>query len=184
MDMSVLTRDLSPSKVSQNRRGEVIGASVPLLILPTLAVALRLLSRRISKARFWVRCLTCYNIGEAKADREGSGTITLLYWLAYVSFEAPYGKPSVLMDTQFLSWGPSILELVCQSPFASFGHRNITDTHRSPTLWFRGTSGSLPWEYRLSLVPTSLRFRNHVCSRNGICQILHVCATSSIISTA
>ena len=49
---------LSPSELAQDRRGEVIGASVPLLILPTLAVALRLLSRWMSRAGFWVSCLT------------------------------------------------------------------------------------------------------------------------------
>ena len=48
---------LSPSELAQDRRGEVIGASVTLLILPTLAVALRLLSRWMSRARFWVSCL-------------------------------------------------------------------------------------------------------------------------------
>ena len=49
---------LSPSELAQDRRGEVIGASVTLLILPTVAVALRLLSRWVSRAGFWVSCLT------------------------------------------------------------------------------------------------------------------------------
>ena len=49
---------LSPSELAQDRRGEVIGASAALLILPTLAVALRLLSRWISRAGFWVSYLT------------------------------------------------------------------------------------------------------------------------------
>ena len=48
---------LSPSELAQDRRGEVIGASVTLLILPTVAVALRLLSRWVSRAGFWVSCL-------------------------------------------------------------------------------------------------------------------------------
>lgn len=52
---------LSPSELAQDRSGEVIGASVTLLILPTLAVALRLLSRWMSRAGFWVSCLTHFD---------------------------------------------------------------------------------------------------------------------------
>ena len=55
---------LSPSELAQDRRGEVIGASVALLILPTLAVALRLLSRWMSRASFWVSCLAYSDKGE------------------------------------------------------------------------------------------------------------------------
>lgn len=94
MNMSVSNNDLSPSERSQDRTGEVIGASVPLLILPTLAVALRLLSRRISKARFWVSCLTYTRNGEAKAYREDSGTIILSYWPVYVSSRPHLGDNS------------------------------------------------------------------------------------------
>lgn len=38
-----------------NRDGEILGASLALLILPTVAVALRVLSRWMSGAGFWVR---------------------------------------------------------------------------------------------------------------------------------
>ena len=54
-NMSSPMLTLSPSELVQSRAGEVIGASVPLLILPTVAVALRLLSRWMSRAGFWVR---------------------------------------------------------------------------------------------------------------------------------
>lgn len=39
----------------ENRNGEILGASITLLILPTLAVTLRLLSRWMSRAGYWVR---------------------------------------------------------------------------------------------------------------------------------
>ena len=39
----------------ENRNGEILGASIALFILPTLAVTLRLLSRWMSRAGFWVR---------------------------------------------------------------------------------------------------------------------------------
>ena len=37
-----------------NRNGEIISASVTLLILPTVFVALRVVSRRLARASFWV----------------------------------------------------------------------------------------------------------------------------------
>lgn len=37
-----------------NRHGQVIGASVALLVLPTVFVALRVVSRCMSRAGFWV----------------------------------------------------------------------------------------------------------------------------------
>lgn len=37
-----------------NRSGQVVGASVALIVLPTVTVALRLLSRWISRAGYWV----------------------------------------------------------------------------------------------------------------------------------
>ena len=37
-----------------NRGRDIIGASITLIVLPTLAVALRLLSRWISRAGLWV----------------------------------------------------------------------------------------------------------------------------------
>ena len=40
-----------------NRDGEIIAASVTLLILPTVFVALRMVSRRLARASFWVCCL-------------------------------------------------------------------------------------------------------------------------------
>lgn len=58
---------LPPSELLQSRAGEVIGASVPLLILPTVAVTLRLLSRWMSRAGFWwddliivLACFLCW----------------------------------------------------------------------------------------------------------------------------
>lgn len=42
-------------KLDENRNGEILGASIALFILPTLAVTLRLLSRWMSRAGFWVR---------------------------------------------------------------------------------------------------------------------------------
>ncbi|KAI4139555.1 MAG: hypothetical protein L6R39_006225 [Caloplaca ligustica] len=49
MDPATSTADLYA-----NRSAHVIAAAVVLLILPTLAVALRLLSRRMSRAGFWI----------------------------------------------------------------------------------------------------------------------------------
>ena len=37
-----------------SRKSEIIGACVTLLILPTLAVCLRFMSRLVSRAGFWV----------------------------------------------------------------------------------------------------------------------------------
>lgn len=39
----------------ENSNGGILGASITLLILPTLAVTLRLLSRWMSRAGFWVQ---------------------------------------------------------------------------------------------------------------------------------
>ena len=39
---------------AHDRRPELIGASITLLILPTLAVALRFMSRLVARAGFWV----------------------------------------------------------------------------------------------------------------------------------
>lgn len=39
----------------ENRNGEILGASLTLLLLPALAATLRLLSRWMSRAGFWVR---------------------------------------------------------------------------------------------------------------------------------
>lgn len=41
----------------ENRNGDILGASITLLVLPTVAVTLRLLSRWMSRAGFWVRNL-------------------------------------------------------------------------------------------------------------------------------
>lgn len=80
--MSLLPVTLPPSELIQSRSAEVIGASVPLLILPTAAVALRLLSRWISRAGFWwddltivLACFLCWgpNIVNLVSLRYGFG---------------------------------------------------------------------------------------------------------------
>lgn len=118
MDISMLPAASSPADLSQNRRGEVIGASVPLLILPTLAVALRFLSRWSSRAGFWVRYLICSRIGEGMTHQLVSGTI----WPSCPPAYVPSGRHldnDPYSYTQFLCWGPNIVNLVGQSHPAS-----------------------------------------------------------------
>ena len=93
---------------------------MPLLILPTLAVALRFLSRWTSRAGLWVRCLVCVGTGQGTTDRESSGMIIPLCWPAYVTLGAPSERKSRLTRSQFFCWGPSITNLVCQSHPDSF----------------------------------------------------------------
>ena len=45
---------LSPADINADRGPNVIAASIVLLILPTVAVGLRLCSRWMSRAGFWV----------------------------------------------------------------------------------------------------------------------------------
>ncbi|KAM0794797.1 hypothetical protein BDR22DRAFT_670235 [Usnea florida] len=65
--MSLPAHNSTNDYLSQSRGGEIIGASIPLLILPTVAVALRLLSRWVSRAGFWwddytivLACFLCW----------------------------------------------------------------------------------------------------------------------------
>ena len=90
--MSLQTLTLAPNELMQSRKNEVIGAAVPLLILPTAAVTLRLLSRWMSRAGFWVRGLICVDIEEEMTDRIIiSGMILPLYWPACVPPKAQSG---------------------------------------------------------------------------------------------
>ena len=40
-----------------NRNSEIIGGSVILIVLPTVFVTLRLISRWMARANLWVRCI-------------------------------------------------------------------------------------------------------------------------------
>lgn len=47
-------REQEPATAMENQNQDIIGASATLLVLSTVFVALRLLSRKLSKAGFWV----------------------------------------------------------------------------------------------------------------------------------
>lgn len=47
-------REQERATAMENQNQEIIGASVTLLVLSTVFVALRLLSRKLSKAGYWV----------------------------------------------------------------------------------------------------------------------------------
>lgn len=59
-----------------DRSHHVIGASITLIIIPTIFVVLRLLSRWIARAGFWVRN-GCEMSSVAGVDASNSGTIIL-----------------------------------------------------------------------------------------------------------
>ena len=68
----------------ENRNGEILGASITLLLLPTLAVTLRLLSRWMSRAGYWVRAPSAITWDKTKeSDIFNSGMTLLCFWPWY-----------------------------------------------------------------------------------------------------
>ena len=61
--------------INADRGQHVVAASIVLLVLPTVAVCLRLCSRWMARAGFWVHCETPLKNPTSVADGLQSGTI-------------------------------------------------------------------------------------------------------------
>ena len=69
----------------ENRNGYILGASITLLLLPTLAVTLRLLSRRMYRAGFWVSAPSATTWNETRETDifNNSGMTLPCFWQWY-----------------------------------------------------------------------------------------------------
>ena len=101
-----------------NRNSQVISASATLLVLPTIFVALRVVSRFISGAGFWVcPCLIPWlilpwNQSRRRTDIYKWDDLTVVLGLvsggARTSKACLHDKPELIV-TQMFSWGPNIV---------------------------------------------------------------------------
>ena len=59
--------------LNANQQGRLVSSMIALIILPTAFVILRLISRRVSRAGYWVRsAVTDYPIGDTLTSNSGT----------------------------------------------------------------------------------------------------------------